>query len=173
MKKNKSKLLLTVIISVMLVGVLSCGKENNKVKNSLNAEKIEKQSAQEQAGEKNTEEEFTGLGINKEFKTDGKLHEEKFLNKQFMYPDSNGNSFKIEKDKKGYFITYYYIEESSNSEEEYTEKVEKSRLKLHKNVYLIDEEGIHAYGYDTALKNVVILNARDNFRIIYEAEKPE
>ena len=55
------------------------------------------------------DEEFPGglaKGIDQKFTTDGKLHEEKFLNKTFGYTDTS-DSFKIQKDSKGYFVTQY------------------------------------------------------------------
>ena len=55
------------------------------------------------------DQEFPGglaKGIDQKFTTDGKLHEEKFLNKTFGYTDTS-DSFKIQKDSKGYFVTQY------------------------------------------------------------------
>ena len=104
-----------------------------------------------------------GEGINEEFTTDGKLHEEKFLNKTFGYPDT-ADSFKIEKDSEGYFITDY-IDESPILEKDVPIKEEKSKLKLEKNIYLIDENGL-VYAYDTKLKKLVFLNKDNNYRII-------
>ena len=94
--------------------------------------------------------------MNVQFTTDGKLHEEKFLNKVFMYTDTD-DSFKISKDKSGYSLTRY----NYNSEDG-TETEEKGTLKLHNNVYLIDENGL-VYAYDTNLKKMVFMNS--NFRI--------
>ena len=97
-----------------------------------------------------------GEGINEEFTTDGKLHEDKFLNKIYSYPDT-ADSFKIEKDEKGYFITDY-IDESPILEKEVPVKEEKSRLKLYSGIYLIAEDGDIVYAYDTKLEKLVFLN---------------
>ena len=118
----------------------------------------------EELKEKYEEEMNFGKGIDEEFTTDGKLHEDKFLNKNFGYPDT-ADSFKIEKDSKGYFITEY-IDESPILGEDVPVKEKKSRLKLENNVYLIDDSGL-AYAYDTNLKKVVLLNKENNFRIIF------
>ena len=116
-----------------------------------------------------TAEEFKyGVGIDEEFTTDGQLHEEKFLNKEYMYTNT-ADSFKIEKDDKGYFVTEY-IDESPTLAREVPVKVEKSRLKLYAGVYLVDEDGF-VYAYDTRLKNIVFLNT--NLRIMFEAVKVE
>ena len=109
-----------------------------------------------------------GEGINEEFTTDGKLHEEKFLNKTFGYPDT-ADSFKIEKDSEGYFITDY-IDESPILEKDVPIKEEKSRLKLENGVYLVHNDGM-AYAYDTKLKKVVILNRKNDFRIMFIVEE--
>ena len=109
-----------------------------------------------------------GEGINEEFTTDGKLHEEKFLNKTFGYPDT-ADSFKIEKDSEGYFITDY-IDESPILEKDVPIKEEKSRLKLENDVYLVHNNGM-VYAYDTKLKKLVLLNKENNFRIMFIAEE--
>ncbi|MDO5089874.1 MAG: pantothenate kinase [Leptotrichiaceae bacterium] len=173
MKKNVSRLLICLTIFVMLTGIISCGKGNSKEKENVNTEENQKAEKKDetvqQEEEKGEDDEIVAKGIDKEFITDGKLHEEKFLNKRFSYPDS-GDSFKIEKDESGYFITEY-IDESPILEKTVPIKEEKSRLELYKDVYLIHEGGVFAYAYDTELKNVVILNTDNNFRIINEAEE--
>ena len=114
-------------------------------------------------------EEFPGglaKGIDQKFTTDGKLHEEKFLNKTFGYTDTS-DSFKIQKDSKGYFVTQY-IDESEEKDGSGPTKEEKIRLKLVKNVFLteVDGDGL-TYAYDTKLKKVVLINPANNYRIIF------
>ena len=115
------------------------------------------------------DQEFPGglaKGIDQKFTTDGKLHEEKFLNKLFNYTDTSDN-FKIQKDSKGYFLTQY-IDESEDKDGSGPTKEEKVRLKLVKNVFLteIDGEGL-TYAYDTKLKKVVLINPANNYRIMF------
>ena len=114
-------------------------------------------------------EEFPGglaKGIDQKFTTDGKLHEEKFLNKTFGYTDTS-DSFKIQKDSKGYFVTQY-IDDSEEKDGSGSTKEEKIRLKLVKNVFLteVDGDGL-TYAYDTKLKKVVLINPANNYRIIF------
>ena len=105
-------------------------------------------------------------GIDQKFTTDGKLHEEKFLNKTFGYTDTS-DSFKIQKDSKGYFVTQY-IDDSEEKDGSGPIKEEKLRLKLVKNVFLteVDGDGL-TYAYDTKLKKVVLINPANNYRIIF------
>lgn len=131
-------------------------------------DKKENISSTNEAKGKTAEEFKYGVGIDEEFITDGQLHEEKFLNKEYMYTNT-ADSFKIEKDDKGYFVTEY-IDESPTLAREVPVKVEKSRLKLYAGVYLVDEDGF-VYAYDTRLKNIVFLNT--NLRIMFEAVKVE
>ena len=114
-------------------------------------------------------EEFPGglaKGIDQKFTTDGKLHAEKFLNKLFNYTDTS-DSFKIQKDSKGYFVTQY-IDESEEKDGSGSTKEEKIRLKLVKNVFLteVDGDGL-TYAYDTKLKKVVLINPANNYRIMF------
>ena len=115
------------------------------------------------------DQEFPGglaKGIDQKFTTDGKLHEEKFLNKTFGYTDTS-DSFKIQKDSKGYFVTQY-IDDSEEKDGSGPIKEEKIRLKLVKNVFLteVDGDGL-TYAYDTKLKKVVLINPANNYRIIF------
>ena len=115
------------------------------------------------------DQEFPGglaKGIDQKFTTDGKLHEEKFLNKTFGYTDTS-DSFKIQKDIKGYFVTQY-INDSEEKDGSGPIKEEKLRLKLVKNVFLteVDGDGL-TYAYDTKLKKVVLINPANNYRIIF------
>ena len=116
------------------------------------------------------DQEFPGglaKGIDQKFTTDGKLHAEKFLNKTFSYPDTS-DSFKIQKDSKGYFITQY-IDASPEYDGSGPIKEEKVRLKLEKNVFLkeIADDADYAYAYDTKLKKVVIINPYNNYKIMF------
>ena len=116
------------------------------------------------------DQEFPGglaKGIDQKFTTDGKLHAEKFLNKTFSYPDTS-DSFKIQKDSKGYFITQY-IDASPEYDGSGPIKEEKIRLKLEKNVFLkeIADDADYAYAYDTQLKTVVIINPYNNYNIMF------
>ena len=115
------------------------------------------------------DQEFPGglaKGIDQKFTTDGKLHEEKFLNKTFGYTDTS-DSFKIQKDSKGYFVTQY-IDDSEEKDGSGPTKEEKIRLKLVKNVFLteVDGDGL-TYAYDTKLKKVVLINPANNYRIMF------
>ena len=101
-----------------------------------------------------------GEGINEEFTTDGKLHEDKLLNKKIDYPDSS-NSFKIEKDGNDYYLTRY-MDVSSEEGSKSKIKEEKSKLKLEKDIYLVDDNGL-VYAYDTKLKKLVFLNIGKTF----------
>ena len=118
------------------------------------------------------DQEFPGglaKGIDQKFTTDGKLHEEKFLNKTFGYTDTS-DSFKIQEDSKGYFVTQY-IDESEEKNGSGPIKEEKVRLKLVKNVFLteVDGDGL-TYAYDTKLKKVVLINPANNYRIIFTVD---
>ena len=118
------------------------------------------------------DEEFPGglaKGIDQKFTTDGKLHEEKFLNKTFGYTDTS-DSFKIQKDSKGYFVTQY-IDDSEEKDGSEPIKEEKLRLKLVRNIFLteVDGDGL-TYAYDTKLKKVVLINPANNYRIIFEID---
>ena len=115
------------------------------------------------------DQEFPGglaKGIDQKFTTDGKLHEEKFLNKTFGYTDTS-DSFKIQKDSKGYFVTQY-IDDSEEKDGSEPIKEEKLRLKLVRNIFLteVDGDGL-TYAYDTKLKKVVLINPANNYRIIF------
>ena len=153
MKKNLKKLCL-------LMGILAMGAAayaNGSIVAENNTQSIQQ------------DEEFPGglaKGIDQKFTTDGKLHEEKFLNKTFGYTDTS-DSFKIQKDSKGYFVTQY-IDDSEEKDGSGPIKEEKLRLKLVKNVFLteVDGDGL-TYAYDTKLKKVVLINPANNYRIIF------
>ena len=153
MKKNFKKLCL-------LMGILAMGAAayaNGSVVAENNTQSIQQ------------DEEFPGglaKGIDQKFSTDGKLHEEKFLNKLFNYTDTSDN-FKIQKDSKGYFVIQY-IDESDEKDGSGPIKEEKIRLKLEKNVFLreVNGDGL-TYAYDTKLKKVVLINPANNYRIMF------
>ena len=152
MNKNLKKLCL-------LMGILAMGAAayaNGSVVAENNTQSIQQ------------DQEFPGglaKGIDQKFTTDGKLHEEKFLNKTFGYTDTS-DSFKIQKDSKGYFVTQY-IDDSEEKDGSGPIKEEKLRLKLVKNVFLteVDGDGL-TYAYDTKLKKVVLINPANNYRIM-------
>ena len=157
MKKNLKKLCL-------LMGILAMGAvayANGSVVAENNTQSI--QQDEDSLGG------FPGglaKGIDQKFTTDGKLHEEKFLNKTFGYTDTS-DSFKIQKDSKGYFVTQY-IDDSEEKDGSGPIKEEKLRLKLVKNVFLteVDGDGL-TYAYDTKLKKVVLINPANNYRIMF------
>ena len=153
MNKNLKKLCL-------LMGILAMGAAayaNGSVVAENNTQSIQQ------------DQEFPGglaKGIDQKFTTDGKLHEEKFLNKTFGYTDTS-DSFKIQKDRKGYFVTQY-IDDSEEKDGSGPIKEEKLRLKLVKNVFLTEVDGDSlTYAYDTKLKKVVLINPANNYRIIF------
>ena len=180
MKITKNKFFMLGIMIIISVNLVFCGKKeevtNNadKTDNTEVVQKVEEkqseksETAETEAKESSEGEVSFGKGIDEEFTTDGKLHEEKFLNKTFGYPDTADN-FKIEKNSEGYFITDY-IDESPILEKDVPIKEEKSRLKLENGVYLVHNDGM-AYAYDTKLKKVVLLNKENNFRIMFIAEE--
>ena len=170
MKKKIGKFFITVLI--LSLASLSCGKntEKNATSDKDNTQQVEEHKQNENL---NTETESKdsseremnyGKGMDEEFTTDGKLHEDKFLNKTFGYPDT-ADSFKIEKDSEGYVITEY-IDESPIVGKEVPVKEDKSRLKIENDVYLVHKDGL-VYAYDTKLKKLVLLNKENNFRIIF------
>ena len=133
-------------------------------------EKILKTENIDMGKDVNDEEIIFGNGIDEEFTTDGKLHEEEFLNKVFMYTDTE-DSFKIEKDETGYIITDYTVTDSENKEGSDIEE-EISKLEVYDNKYFVAKNGL-IYAYDTKLEKVVFLNRNNNFRIIKIAEEAE
>ena len=156
MKKNLKKLCL--LMAVLTIGAVTYA--NGSIIAENNTQSIQQ------------DEEFPGglaKGIDQKFTTDGKLHEEKFLNKTFGYTDTS-DSFKIQKDSKGYFVTQY-IDESEEKNGSGPIKEEKVRLKLVKNVFLteVDGDGL-TYAYDTKLKKVVLINPANNYRIIFTVD---
>ena len=153
MKKNFKKLCL--LMGILTMGAVSYA--NGSVVAGNNAQSIQQN------------EEFPGglaKGIDQKFTTDGKLHAEKFLNKTLSYTDT-ADTFKIQKDSKGYFLTKY-IDESAEQDGSGSIKEEKVRLRLEKKVFLreVAKDGDYAYAYDTKLKKVVIVNPHNNYKIM-------
>lgn len=153
MKKIFKKLCL--LMGILAMGAVSYA--NGSVIAENNAQSIQQ------------DEEFPGglaKGIDQKFTTDGKLHAEKFLNKTLSYTDT-ADTFKIQKDSKGYFLTKY-IDESAEQDGSGSIKEEKVRLRLEKKVFLreVAKDGDYAYAYDTKLKKVVIVNPYNNYKIM-------
>ena len=153
MKKNLKKLCLLMVVLAMGVVTYANGRA----------------TAQNNTQAITQSEEFPGglaKGIDQKFTTDGKLHAEKFLNKTLSYTDT-ADTFKIQKDSKGYFVTKY-IDESLEQDSSDSIKEEKVRLRLEKKVFLreVAKDGDYAYAYDTKLKKVVIINPHNNYRIM-------
>ena len=164
-----------IIVLTLSLASLSCGKNTEKnTADKDNIQKVEENKQNENPKtetfhlEKYEEEMNFGKGIDEEFTTDGKLHEDKFLNKNFGYPDT-ADSFKIEKEGEDYFITEY-IEEISDLEEDKPLKEEKSKLELKNDVYLVAEDGL-VYAYDTNFEKLVFLNQENDLKIIYIADE--
>ena len=153
MKKNLKKLCLLMVVLAMGVVTYANGRA----------------TAQNNTQAVTQSEEFPGglaKGIDQKFTTDGKLHAEKLLNKTLSYTDT-ADTFKIQKDSKGYFVTKY-IDESLEQDSSDSIKEEKVRLRLEKKVFLreVAKDGDYAYAYDTKLKKVVIINPHNNYRIM-------
>ena len=152
MKNGTKKHFIYVVIVTVLVIARSCIRENKR------NEIIKNYSSKlEQTQSSNTNEpvylSYDTEGIDEEFTTDGELHEYKFLNKTFLYIDTKDN-FKIEKDKNEYFLIANHY-----NKEDGTYREEKSKLKLYKDVYLVDKNGL-GYAYDTKLEKLVFINSK-------------
>ena len=114
MMKNREKIFLIFVVIISL-NLIYCGKKQSENTADLNnVQKVENKEQNKnndttnetkKSSEKEDEMNY-GEGINEEFTTDGKLHEDKLLNKKIDYPDSS-NSFKIEKDGNDYYLTRY------------------------------------------------------------------
>ena len=142
-----------LIIAMLAMGVLSCGNSDNEnsatvpennTQNVQNVEQSQQTENKETSSNENSSSNGEGnyaKGMDEEYTTDGDLHEDKFLNKIFGYTDTS-ESFKIQKDSQGYFLTRY-VDESPEQ----------------------DNEPL-AYAYDTKLKKMVFLNPENNYRII-------
>lgn len=176
-----------LLIAIIVIGLLSCGKDETSSTETSVSQSNTSNSPQQSQENNNSKisnsadfpdesnEEYPGgmaKGMDQEFTTDGNLHEEQFLNKTFDYTDTT-DSFKIQKDSNGYFLTKY-LDESAEAGKEMPVKEQTIRLKLVKNVFLVEEgskdDGILTYAYDTNLKKMVFVNPYNKFRIMLIAD---
>ena len=166
-----------LLITILAMGVLSCANNNNEnsaaasenntqnVQNVEQPQQIENKKADDNENSSSEGEGTYAKGNDEKYTTDGKLHEEKFLNKIFSYTDTS-ESFKIQKDNKGYFLTRY-VDESPEQDNSGSRREEIVRLKLERGTILqeVSNEPL-AYAYDTKLKKMVFLNPENDYRII-------
>ena len=103
---------------------------------------------------------FAAAGLNLPFTSDGKLHEEKLINRNIHSEDTDIVIKKVGNGK--YEITHFFSDAESENETEWNQ-TEVSKATLKKNV--ICDESI-CIGYDTKLKKAVFLD-KDDMRIIY------
>ena len=154
MMKNREKIFLIFVVIISL-NLIYCGKKQSENTADLNnVQKVENKEQNKnndttnetkKSSEKEDEMNY-GEGINEEFTTDSL------------------NSFKIEKDRNNYYLTRY-VDVSPEEGSKSKIKEEKSKLKLEKDIYLVDDNGL-VYAYDTKLKKLVFLNKGNNYRII-------
>ena len=161
MKKIR-KIGIMFLVSAISISVIACGNQSKNKKVNDFSFKTEKKSEEKLKTS-------YGDGENRDFTTDGKLHEDKFLNKKFGYTDTS-DEFEIKKDEKGYYVISYYYDE--DNEDAQAEK-EVRRLKVYKNFALVkeDDDNSMVYAYDTKLKKLVFLNS--NGKIFLEATEME
>ena len=161
MKKIR-KIEIMFLVLAISISVIACGNQSKNKKVNDFSFKTEKKSEEKLKTS-------YGDGENRDFTTDGKLHEDKFLNKKFGYTDTS-DEFEIKKDAKGYYVISYYYDE--DNEDAQAEK-EVRRLKVYKNFALVkeDDDNSMVYAYDTKLKKLVFLNS--NGKIFLEATEME
>ena len=161
MKKIR-KIGIMFLVLAISISVIACGNQSKNKKVNDFSFKTEKKSEEKLKAS-------YGDGENRDFTTDGKLHEDKFLNKKFGYTDTS-DEFEIKKDAKGYYVISYYYDE--DNEDAQAEK-EVRRLKVYKNFALVkeDDDNSMVYAYDTKLKKLVFLNS--NGKIFLEATEME
>ena len=161
MKKIR-KIGIMFLVLAISISVIACGNQSKNKKVNDFSFKTEKKSEEKLKTS-------YGDGENRDFTTDGKLHEDKFLNKKFGYTDTS-DEFEIKKDAKGYYVISYYYDE--DNEDAQAEK-EVRRLKVYKNFALVkeDDDNSMVYAYDTKLKKLVFLNS--NGKIFLEATEME
>lgn len=160
MKKIR-KIGIMFLVLAISISVIACGNQNKSKKVNDFSSKTEKESEEKLKAS-------YGDGENRDFTTDGKLHEDKFLNKKFGYTDTS-DEFEIKKDAKGYYVISYYYDEDEDVQAE----KEVRRLKVYKNFALVkeDDDNSMVYAYDTKLKKLVFLNS--NGKIFLEATEME
>ena len=100
---------------------------------------------------------FSAGGIDELFTTDGKLHEEKLLNKPLALEGTPFGYMKIVKDEQGNYYEIYYSG--------FPDNISKKKMTIYKGVCLKNEEGL-CFAYDTARNEVVMLDSSD-MRIIF------
>nr|WP_314080003.1 hypothetical protein [uncultured Leptotrichia sp.] len=161
MKKIR-KIGIMFLVLAISISVIACGNQSKSKKVNDFSSKTEKESEEKLKAS-------YGDGENRDFTTDGKLHEDKFLNKKFGYTDTS-DEFEIKKDAKGYYVISYYYDEDNEAAQ--AEK-EVRRLKVYKNFALVkeDDDNSMVYAYDTKLKKLVFLNS--NGKIFLEATEME
>ena len=161
MKKIR-KIGIMFLVLAISISVIACGNQSKSKKVNDCSSKTEKESEEKLKAS-------YGDGENRDFTTDGKLHEDKCLNKKFGYTDTS-DEFEIKKDAKGYYVISYYYDE--DNEDAQAEK-EVRRLKVYKNFALVkeDDDNSMVYAYDTKLKKLVFLNS--NGKIFLEATEME
>ena len=160
MKKIR-KIGIMFLVLAISISVIACGNQNKSKKVNDFSSKTEKENEEKLKAS-------YGDGENRDFTTDGKLHEDKFLNKKFGYTDTS-DEFEIKKDAKGYYVISYYYDEDEDVQAE----KEVRRLKVYKNFALVkeDDDNSMVYAYDTKLKKLVFLNS--NGKIFLEATEME
>ena len=161
MKKIR-KIGIMFLVLAISISVIACGNQSKSKKVNDFSSKTEKESEEKLKAS-------YGDGENRDFTTDGKLHEDKFLNKKFGYTDTS-DEFEIKKDAKGYYVISYYYDEDNEAAQ--AEK-EVRRLKVYKNFALVkeDDDNSMVYAYDTKLQKLVFLNS--NGKIFLEATEME
>ena len=161
MKKIR-KIGIMFLVLAISISVIACGNQSKSKKVNDFSSKTEKESEEKLKAS-------YGDGENRDFTTDGKRHEDKFLNKKFGYTDTS-DEFEIKKDAKGYYVISYYYDEDNEAAQ--AEK-EVRRLKVYKNFALVkeDDDNSMVYAYDTKLKKLVFLNS--NGKIFLEATEME
>ena len=94
MKIIKNKFFMIVMISLMSVNLLFCGKKEKVTNKVETVQKVEEkqtgksETAETEAKESSEEEITYGIWIDEEFKTDWKLQEEKLLNNKLGYQNT-------------------------------------------------------------------------------------
>ena len=163
----------TTLIVMILIGLIGCSdkgkneKQNNKDKEPIISIETPKAVNNDEEVIDRSKIDYTPLenGETVTVTTDGTLHEDELLNKTYNYLDTS-DSFKIEKNSQGYFITNYDYDE----EEDDAPLIErKERLKVYNNSILVGKD--YGYAYDTKFKLVAVIDP-ETMTIIKLAETP-